>query len=428
VKHPFGLAAYRSVSAALSPLSGAFLHARARAGKEDPARLGERFGRTHVRRPPGQLIWMHGASVGEARVLMQLVRAPHEARTDLYFLITTGTTTSAADVAAAALPRTIHQYAPFDPSSAATARFIVHWRPNLAVFAESEFWPNMLLRTAHARIPLALVNARLSPRSIANWQRFPESAARLLSSYDVLLAADMSSAAGLEKLSGKPVEHIGNLKLAAPAPEPNKDLLQALRAEIGARPVWLAASTHAGEEEIILAAHARLREIWPDALLLLAPRHPARGESLASLAGAAPRRSQGAPIGDASVYVVDTLGELGTFFALAPATFMAGSLLPALAGHNPIEPAKAGSAIVSGPHVRSFNDLYAALRAAGAMRLTHDANAIAAAIGDLWTNESARTAQVEAAARLVGGGQSTLSATVQRLLALLDRRGGNAPA
>ena len=148
----------------------------------------------------------------------------------------------------------------------------------------------------------------------------------------------------------------------------------------------------------------------------------------ADLQKIAVRAVAGAPIGDASVYVVDTLGELGTFFALAPATFMAGSLLPALAGHNPIEPAKAGSAIVSGPHVRSFNDLYAALRAAGAMRLAHDANAIASAIGDLWTNDGARAAQIEAAARIVDRGQSTLSATVERLLALLDRRAIHAPA
>lgn len=428
MKHPFGLAAYRGVSAALSPFSGAFLQTRARAGKEDPARLGERFGRTEAQRPRGDLVWLHGASVGEARVLMQLVRALHEARPDLHFLITTGTTTSAADVAAASLPHTIHQYAPFDINSIATARFIVHWRPNLAVFAESEFWPNMLLRTAHAQIPLALVNARLSPKSIANWQRFPESAARLLSAYDVLLAADAASAAGLEKLSGKPVEHVGNLKLAAPAPAPNESLLQALRTEIGARPTWLAASTHAGEEEVVLTAHARLRETWPDALLLLAPRHPARGEAIANMAGGAPRRSANTRLGEASTYVIDTLGELGTFFALAPATFMGGSLLPTLAGHNPIEPAKAGSAIVSGPHVRSFNDLYAALRAAGAMRLAHDSSAIATAIGDLWSNETARAAQIAAAAHLVEGGQSTLSATVQRLLALLDRGRAHASA
>jgi 3-deoxy-D-manno-octulosonic-acid transferase len=428
VKRPFGLAAYRGVSAALSPLAGAFLRRRARAGKEDGARLGERFGRTEIKRPSGHLVWLHGASVGEARVLMQIVRALHEARGDLTFLITTGTTTSAADVAAAAMPRTIHQYAPTDLSAAATTRFLTHWRPNLAVFAESEFWPNMLLRTARAQIPLALVNARLSQKSIANWQRFPESAAHLLSAYDMVLAADMATAAGLEKLSGKPIEHVGNLKLAAPAPAPNETLLQAMRTEIGARPVWLAASTHEGEEEIILAAHKRLRETWPEALLLIAPRHPSRGAAVAALAGGAPRRSRNEPIGAAGAFVVDTLGELGTFFALAPVTFMGGSLLPTLAGHNPVEPAKAGSAIISGPHVASFSDLFSALRHAHAMQPAADAAQIAAAVSALWRNEAARAAQIKAAASLVADGQSTLRATVQRLLDLLNSRQAHAPA
>lgn len=428
MKHPFGLAAYRGVSAAIAPLSGAFLRARARAGKEDPSRLGERFGHTAIKRPDGKLVWLHGASVGEARVLMHLVRALNEARRDLTFLITTGTVTSAGDVAAAALPRTIHQYAPFDPNGPAIARFIAHWRPDLAVFAESEVWPNMLLGAARARIPLALVNARLSPKSIANWRRFPESAARLLSAYDLLLAADMASAAGLEKLGAKPVAYVGNLKLAAPPPAPNEELVAVLRSDIGARPVWLAASTHAGEEEIVFAAHDLLRAKRSDALLVIAPRHPARGQAIAALAGGAPRRSQRARIGEAPVYIADTLGELGTFFALAPVTFMGGSLLPTLAGHNPVEPAKAGSAIVSGPYVRSFQDIYAALRAGKAMRTANDGATLASAVGGLWSDEAGRAAQIAAAAQLMAGGQSGLTATVERLLGLLDREPAHASA
>jgi 3-deoxy-D-manno-octulosonic-acid transferase len=243
-----------------------------------------------------------------------------------------------------------------------------------------------------------------------------------------VLAADIATAAGLEKLSGKPIEHVGNLKLAAPAPAPNEALLQTLRTQIGPRPIWLAASTHAGEEEIVLAAHALLRETWPDALVLIAPRHPSRGADVAALAGGAPRRSENAQIGAASAYIVDTMGELGTFFALAPVTFMGGSLLPTLAGHNPVEPAKAGSAIVSGPHVASFKDLYVALRHAHAMRLAHDANEIAAAVGDLWKNEAARATQIEAAANMAAGGQSTLRDTVKRLLDLLNRRQAHASA
>ncbi len=204
--------------------------------------------------------------------------------------------------------------------------------------------------------------------------------------------------------------------------------MQTRRAEIGARPVWLAASTHAGEEEIVLAAHARLRDSWPEALLLLAPRHPARGAAVAALANGAPRRSENVPIGGAGVFVIDTMGELGTFFALAPVAFMGGSLLPPLAGHNPVEPAKTGAAIVSGPHVSSFSDLYDALSRAGAARFARDANELASTVSELWRNEAARVAQIDAAADMVAGGESTLQATVQRLLMLLNSGQTHAPA
>ncbi len=212
---------------------------------------------------------------------------------------------------------------------------------------------------------------------------------------------------------------LGNLKLAAPAPGAEPAALAALTKEIGARPVWLAASTHAGEDEIVLAAHKQLRSQSPDALLIVAPRHPERGASVSSLAGNAPRRSLGRPIGDAPVYVADTLGELGLLYAIAPVALVAGSLLPTLKGHNPIEPAKIGAAIVTGPYVESFQDVFDALFAIGGARRVSDAPALTTAIASLWRDASARQTQIEAARSFAAQGAEAFDATAAQLAAMI---------
>lgn len=417
---PLGISAYRAAGAGLKPLARVWLDARAKSGKEDADRLGERYGRASAPRPPGVLVWMHGASVGEARVLLLLREAMAAARGDLSFLITTGTRASARDVRAADPPRTIHQFAPFDPIDGAVDAFLAHWRPDLGIFAESEFWPNLLLRAKAAGAPLALVNARVSPASLAQWGRFPQSAARLLSCYDLIFAADRASADGLARLSRDHVELLSNLKLAAPTLAAPPALLAEIKQAIGIRPVWLAASTHAGEEEIVLAAHAKAREARGDALLLLAPRHPERGPAVAAMAGGAPRRAQRDPIAAGPVYVIDTLGELGAYFAASPIAFMGGSLRAHLKGHNPIEPARLGAAVLTGPHVESFADLYAGLFAAGGAREAGDPAAIAAALDHLWTDETERKRLAAAAAAALAEGRGALIRTRDALLALLD--------
>lgn len=424
---PFGLNAYRSVAAAIAPFARPLLAIRAAQGKEDRERLDERFGKASAARPSGALIWMHGASVGEARVLMTLARALDQTREGLNFLITTGTTTSAEDIRIAAAPRVIHQYAPLDLSPAAARRFLAHWRPDLAVFAESELWPNMLLATKAAGVPAALVNARMSPKSLENWGRFRESAARVLSCYDRIFAVDAATADGLRGLTKTPVDAIGNLKLAAPAPKADEALVAWLRSEIGERKLWLAASTHPGEETIAIDAHAILRRTHPDALLIIAPRHPVRGAAIAEPV-AAPQRSKRQAIGGAAIYVFDTIGELGALLTVAPVTLMGGSLLPTLTGHNPIEPAKTGSAVLTGPSVQSFKEIYAALRAAGGASEVADANTIAAAVAALWQSDAARSAQVEAARAVVERGGAALSQTVEALLAMLAKGRAHAAA
>lgn len=408
------LTLYRATTAALGPLARPWLDARARAGKEDAARLGERFGDYAQARPAGRLMWFHAASVGESGVAIALIEALAARDGALSFLLTTGTRTSAELAARRAPPRTLHVYAPVDRRGS-VQKFLAHWRPDAGVFVESELWPNLILEAKAAGVRLALVNARMSPKTLSRWQAWPAAAHILLSPFAWISAADARTAEALSRLRDAPVAALGNLKLAAPAPSADAAARDALVREIGARPVWLAASTHAGEDEIALAAHAELRKDFPGALLIIAPRHPERGAAVAALAANAPQRSANQPMGDAPVYVADTLGELGLLYRVAPVCLVAGSLLPVLKGHNPIEPAKIGSAILTGPHVESFQDVFDALFAAGGARRVNDAVTLAAAIAVLWRDAAARETQVNAARMFAAQGAEAFEATVAKL-------------
>lgn len=416
---------------ALSWLAGAgasvWLGTRARRGKEDAARIGERYGRYAQARPAGALVWLHAASVGESGVALTLIEALSARDSSLNFLLSTGTRTSAELVARRALARTTHVYAPLDRLDVVD-RFFAHWRPDLGVFVESEVWPNLILAAKTRAIPLALVNARMSPKSIRQWRALSAASRQLLEAFAFVSAADARTAQALSELRGAPVQALGNLKLAAPAPRVDAAAREALTDEIGSRRVWLAASTHPGEDEIALAAHDLLRRRYADALLIIAPRHPERGEAVAKLAGDAPRRSLGQAIGQAPAYVADTLGELGLFYALAPVSLVAGSLLPHLKGHNPVEPAKLGSAVVTGPYVESFQDLFDALHARGSASTVRDAQELAQAVERLWEDEAARGRQVDAARSVTAQGADAAEETLAALLALLPARAENRTA
>lgn len=421
------LLAYRAATTALGPFAHAWLDARVRSGKEDPARLPERFGRYARERPAGTLIWLHAASVGESGVALQLIDALAARDASLGFLLSTGTRTSAELVARRAGASTVHVYAPLDRTGA-VERFIKHWRPDVGVFVESELWPNLILAAEDAGVPLALVNARMSPASLARWRNWRSAGARLMRAFTFISAADARTSEALQQISGQDVAVLGNLKLAAPPPPADASAVAGLRGEIGARPVWLAASTHAGEDEIVMAAHKTLRKLEPDALLILVPRHPERGEAIAALAGGAPRRARWQPIGDAAIYVADTLGEMGLFYSVAPVALVAGSLLPHLKGHNPIEPAKLGAAVLTGPFVESFEDLFAALTAAGGARTIQDAGSLSDAVEQLWRDDVLREKQCNAARAVVDAGAHALDETVNALLAMRTQRRAHAAA
>lgn len=412
------LSFYRAASSVLGAFAGAYLGDRAKRGKEDSARLGERFGRYTQARPAGVLVWIHAASVGESGVALALIEALATRNAALSFLVSTGTRTSAELIARRMPARTTHVYVPLDRADC-VQRFLGHWRPDVGVFVESELWPNLILESEARGVKLALVNARMSPKSLRRWTRWRAAGRRLVGAFSYVSPADARTKDALAELRPAPVGAPGNLKLAAPAPRVDDAARAALAAEIGARQVWLAASTHAGEDEIALGAHDILRASFPDALLIIAPRHPERGEDVSHLAGGAPMRSQGGSPVNAPVYVADTMGELGTLYDLAPVSLVAGSLLPHLKGHNPIEPARLGSAILTGPYVESFQDLFAAMIAAGAAVTVKDAPGIAARVAELWRNEGQRAKQLADARAVTAQGADAFERTVDAVIALV---------
>lgn len=394
-----GLAAYRCLTGLLEPLAPRVLAGRARRGKEDPARMGERLGRPSCERPKGELVWLHGASVGETLSLLPLVEALARARPDLNLLVTSGTV-AAAEVLRKRLPAgVLHQYAPVD-APGAVRRFLKHWRPCLAVFVESELWPNLLHHTRRAGCRMALLGARISQESARGWARAPRSARALLSAFDLILAQDAASWKSLRDLGAQVAGELDLKQAAAPLPHDEAEL-EALKDELCGRPVIVAASTHPGEDEQVVAALNALPH--PRPLLVLAPRHPVRGRDLAERLRAQglklSRRSVGERIaGDTEVYLADTLGELGLFFRLAHAVVMGGSFGEGVGGHNPLEPARLGLPVVTGPDIANFKETYAGLlHAHGAVMTPHQA-ALNAALADLLANPE-RAAQMGARAK-----------------------------
>jgi len=413
---PAALRAYRLLSAAATPFAPILLARRLRRGKEHGARLGERRGESGIRRPPGPLIWLHGASVGEILSALPLINRLR-AR-GIGVLVTSGTVTS-SDLAEQRLPPdVIHQFVPLDTPRFAR-RFIEHWRPGLALFVEQDLWPNLMIETARRGVPMILVNGRLSEASYQRWRKLPDTIASLLSRFDLCLARTPTDGARFSELGAPRVVTSGNLKLDVPAPPADARALEALRKAIGMRPVIAATSTHAGEEAAIVEAHKRLRKNFPGLLTIIAPRHPDRGVGIAQLASAAELKTAVRSFGEmpdatTEVYVADTLGELGLIYRLAPVVFIGGSLIQH-GGQNPIEAAKLGAAILHGPHVGNFAEIYAALDAAHGAEPVADAGRLTSAIGKLLSHPQVRAHIAENARATVEAQSGALERTLQSL-------------
>lgn len=416
---------YRGLTVALGPAVRLYLAHRRRQGKEDALRFPEREGYPSRARPPGPLLWIHAASIGEAVSTLALIDRLAGERPALNMLVTTGTVTS-AHLLATRLPtgHAWHQYVPVD-RPVYVRRFLAHWRPDLALWVESELWPNLIVETRRRGIPLLLVNGRMSLASFRRWSRVPALIRPLLRGFDLCLTQDAIQAERFARLGAPRALTVGDLKSAA-APLPVDEVaLSALEAAIGRRPRWLAASTHAGEEELAADAHARLRQRFPDLLTLIAPRHPPRADEIAGTLKRrglrVRRRSRHEPIGtDTDIYLADTLGELGLFYRIGGVAYIGGSI-GGIGGHNPLEAALLDCAILHGPDMANTAAMAEALRAAGASEVVTDAASLARALESILANPSVQARRAAAAATVAARQRHVLDAVLDRLSPWLDR-------
>jgi 3-deoxy-D-manno-octulosonic-acid transferase len=415
------LTLYRIGATLLEPFAPILVRNRVKSGKERPERSGERFGRTDLARPGGALIWMHGASVGESRLLLDLFEALRTQRPDAYALVTTQTTTSADMIAASAPQHVIHQMAPVDGPRAVT-RFLQHWRPDAAVFAEGEIWPNMLLGLKRGRIPAVMANARMTTRSIDSWNSRKSSARALFGAFQFIGAADRQTAEGLGRATGHEITTVGNLKMAARITPPPQDKVVPFVKAIG-RPILLAASTHPGEDAFAIEAFAALRVSTPDALLVIVPRHPDRGSTIVDEARGRGftvqqwSKERSPPQQGTSVVVADTMGELLFWYAVAGGIYLGGATNQDVGGHNAVEPAQLGKRVFTGPHGYNFRETFEILAQNDALVIGKTAVQLA----DFWRAElSARSAPIRAA--LFDDFRAPFDRTIEAILAMLPTK------
>ncbi|MEQ1754968.1 MAG: 3-deoxy-D-manno-octulosonic acid transferase [Micropepsaceae bacterium] len=398
------LSAYRAATGFAEPLAARLLQQRLARGKEDGDRLPERLGRPGRVRPKGPIIWIHAASVGESVSILPLIRELGRLRPDATVLVTTGTVTSGRVMGERLPPNAFHQFVPVDTPSAVRA-FLDYWQPGLALWVESELWPNMLHETKLRQIPVILINARMSDNSFKRWRRAKAMAAELLGTFDLCLAQDEDVAAKLELLGATHVETPGNLKLVGEPLPFDAGVLGSLRAAVGGRPVWLLASSHDGEEQLAAFTHRDLAAHIPNLLTIMVPRHPQRGpqvaQNLMPLFRVARRSAGELPSANTELYIADTLGELGVFYRLAPLAVMGGSFVPH-GGQNPLEPARLGVAVLSGPHIGNFRDIYRILVTAGGAEVLASNDQLTQRTGQLLTDDLELTRRGEAAARAAG--------------------------
>ncbi|MEM5519896.1 3-deoxy-D-manno-octulosonic acid transferase [Sulfitobacter sp. AS59] len=425
---PFLYRAWVVASMGLVPFFARSQTAKLRAQGVPVRRAHEKLGHaTQDRQGSGPLIWLHAASVGESLSVLALITRMGLILPRAQFLITSGTATSATLVAQRMPPRTQHQFAPLD-APGPLKRFLRHWQPDAAIFVESELWPQMLRRTHGTGAKMALVNARLSDKSVETWRKHPKMARYLFGVFDLILTQNDAMAHKMVSMHA-PSDRVArgiNLKsMAGPLPV-DEDALFDARAALGNRPVWVASSTHDGEEDAVLQAHKALLEEIPDLCLILAPRHPERGDAVEALVTAAGltcnRRSRGDAPGE-QVYLADTLGELGLWYAMSDIVFLGGSLLP-IGGHNPFEVAQAGAAVLSGTHVSAFAETYAQLETEGAAQFVEDGDDLTATLSKLLSTPEDLAKMTGAAKRFVAAQDDQLDGIAARLVSVLGLDAG----
>ena len=418
------LSLYRFATWVLAPLFTLALRLRLRRGKEHATRIGERRGIAGFERPEGRLIWLHAASVGEAQSALIVVKRLLARYPDLHILVTSGTVTS-ADLMAKNLPeRAFHQFYPLDRFGW-VLRFLDHWRPDAVLWMESELWPNMLRAVKKRDIPAILVNGRMSARSGKRWRFFGGAARDLLSVFSLLLVQSDADETIFQSLGASNVHVTGNVKFSASPLPYDEDALGHLRQGTGGRPLWLYASTHAGEEELACAVHRALQERYPDLLTIIVPRHPERRGDIAAVCSGMRLAFRGAGddlTAETEIYIADTLGELGLFYRLSPISVIGRSFSDdGGGGHNPIEAAQLGSAVLTGPGIGYQRDIFDPMFACGAAEMVAEKDLLASQIDALLSDPQALLALQKCGAEFVATKTRIIDRIEAHVTGVLDK-------
>ncbi len=395
-----------------------YINKRKQNGKEDIKRFNERIGKPKMKRPEGKLIWFHGASVGESLSMLPLITRLLELYPNLHIMVTTGTVTSAELMNKRLPERAFHQYIPIDNPTFA-ARFLRHWKPDLALWFESELWPAMLSNIKARNIPLLLVNGRISNKSFKRWQQFDFICKELLNCFTFCLGQSEEDAYRLRVLGAKEAICLGNLKYAGFQPPVDPVKREEIAAQIGNRPLWNVSSTHNDEELKIGKFLKRVQDKVPGLLTIIAPRHPNRGpeiqEALNEIGLKTALRSKGEKITDTTdVYIADTIGEVGIWYDLAPLVFIGGSLIPH-GGQNFMEPSRMRDAVLVGPHMFNFTDAMNRAKKADAVIQVNDVNELEENVIQLLTNPELLEAKRSLAYNWAHGEAKVLDGIVEKV-------------
>ncbi len=418
-----GLTLYAGVTGLFHALTPGMLKDRVKKGKEDPVRWRERLGQTTMTRPDGPVVWFHGVSVGESLSALPVIERLRAERPDLSVVITTATTTS-AEILSQRLPQgVIHQFAPVDTPQAAAA-FLDHWRLALAVFIESDIWPNLLAGLKARGVPHALLSARITEKTYQGWQAWKGAMRQVLGGYSLVMAQDRLSDERLTAM-GVVTAPMANLKTLGAPLKVDETALSALDALVGERRVIVAASTHYGEDALI--AHALEAYVRDGDLLILVPRHPIKAPDIRidieALGLHVAQRSLKEPLAATTqVYLADTLGELGLFFSLADIVIMGGSFQSGIGGHNPLEPARLGKSVITGPDIYNWQGIFDELIAAGGAFRVDGASDLTFLVGELRAHAEAVTVADRQALEVSQGEADTLDRVWAALSPLLPER------
>lgn len=416
--------AYRAITRMLSCALPWYLNKRVEKGKEDPERLQERYGKTDKPRPEGKLIWVHGASVGETLSLQSLIERMLQQFPDAHVLVTSGTVTSARLMAERLPERAFHQFIPLDHPDYVSA-FLDHWKPDVVLWAESDLWPNMLMEMRNRNLPAALINGRMSKKSVAKWSKMSSFARNILSSFQMCLVQNEYEAEHFIQIGAQNVNPVGNLKYSAEPLTCNEEQRELLMEALEGRPHWFYASTHPGEEELALRMHQRLKKKFPTLVTIIAPRHPERRDEITELCIDADlkftQRSKGEMPGESDdIHLVDTMGDMGLYFRVISLVCIGGSFIPH-GGHNPIEPGRLECQILYGPHMHNFVTICEDFETASAARRMNDEEELYEEIYHLFMNPVEGQKLADTARRFTESKAHVIDEILETLFPVFDR-------